>query len=779
MSYRKILLSAVLAAAVLACSAPAFAQNLIPDPPVGLEGNRAQLTQKILASKDEPTLIAVIKIEADTEDIRYIKMLAAKRLAIYGTKASIPALVPMLANRDMGMYARYAMEPMPDPAVDEAFREALKTLKGGPLVGVLTSIGVRKDKEAVPLLAPLLESDEPEVVKATYGAYGYIGTVECAEVLKNSLKTLKPEYGKALCDAAFDCAEELYANDQNELALSMYDAVLASDAAEFLKEAAIYRRILALKENGKPDFLKYLHSEDIALFQAALKTVRELPDSDSFKIAQTVAAELEKLAPERRGPAIEAIADRKDAASKDIAFAAASAAKTPEIVRVSAMRALGSIGGTRVIPSLLAAAVENDGKSDIAKAAFESLTRLSGKGVDEEIAAELTGGDVDFNATTINLAKERRIAEVSPLLKKELEKQNSNLRAAAISAIGETGTLSDLAWVVEMMPAGRNAEEKAAFGVSLNAIVARMPEKESVQSVLAIAKASKSQDTKVAALDLLRTIGNLDALKATSAVATGNDAELQDEATKILGRWPPGEASLNMELADTIVWLAKDRNLARFRNRLVSAYIRLPRQFDYPEDERIRMIKQGFDLATRDEDRKLIFAIFERYPSAKMLEAAMSYTSNPSFKEDACAAAVATANLFKFKSGVTVEAMEKVIATTSNADLKAKAQAVIDKNLGAEDIEIADALRKLREDEPNIKIELVSAKYGAGDVQADVLAKLKTKFNGTRLIPVGSYNGLFGDPANGVVKKLTVTYKIDGKEKTAEFAENASVMLPK
>ncbi|MBQ9874625.1 MAG: hypothetical protein IJM30_09180, partial [Thermoguttaceae bacterium] len=80
-----------------------------------------------------------------------------------------------------------------------------------------------------------------------------------------------------------------------------------------------------------------------------------------------------------------------------------------------------------------------------------------------------------------------------------------------------------------------------------------------------------------------------------------------------------------------------------------------------------------------------------------------------------------------------------------------------------------------------IKVELVSALYGAGDVEKDVLPVLNKTFNGTRLVPLpnSSYNACFGDPARNVVKTLKIEYKINGELKKAEFKENARILLAK
>ena len=94
-----------------------------------------------------------------------------------------------------------------------------------------------------------------------------------------------------------------------------------------------------------------------------------------------------------------------------------------------------------------------------------------------------------------------------------------------------------------------------------------------------------------------------------------------------------------------------------------------------------------------------------------------------------------------------------------------------------------EQLRALREEVANedLKVEIVSATYGAGDKKVDVREKLMEKyFNGSRLLTyVGKYNDLFGDPILNTKKTLDIEYKINGETKKVSFQENAQILLPK
>ena len=124
---------------------------------------------------EEEELIGVLRSEAKLFD----KAKACQRLAAIGTKRAVPALAALLGDERLGGYARFGLEPIADPAVDAALRQALGTLEGRLRVGVINSIGVRRDPKAVPALATLALSGKQGAAEAL-AALGRIATDEAA-----------------------------------------------------------------------------------------------------------------------------------------------------------------------------------------------------------------------------------------------------------------------------------------------------------------------------------------------------------------------------------------------------------------------------------------------------------------------------------------------------------------------------------------------------------------------------------------------------------------------
>ena len=118
-----------------------------------------------------PRLTAILKDSGASE---YAKAKACQRLAVVGDKTAVPALAALLSDARLSHYARFALEPMPDPSAGEALRSALGKVKGSLLVGVINSIAHRRDGKALPALSKLRHDADPGVAKAAESALARI-----------------------------------------------------------------------------------------------------------------------------------------------------------------------------------------------------------------------------------------------------------------------------------------------------------------------------------------------------------------------------------------------------------------------------------------------------------------------------------------------------------------------------------------------------------------------------------------------------------------------------
>jgi len=183
--------------------------------------------------EDEKKLIAVLSVSLKD------RMDACRRLGIVGTKDAVQPLARLLADEELSHMARYGLEPIPDPAVDDVLRDALGKLKGRPLVGVIGSLGVRRDPKAVEPLSRLLQNSDADVVRAAARSLGRIGTPEAARALKERLATAPPETRLAVADGCLGCAERLMAAEGGRgEAQALRESVAKADLPEYVRRAA-------------------------------------------------------------------------------------------------------------------------------------------------------------------------------------------------------------------------------------------------------------------------------------------------------------------------------------------------------------------------------------------------------------------------------------------------------------------------------------------------------------------------------------------------------------
>ena len=189
---------------------------------------------------DEAQLIDILK---KPESTLFQKNVACRRLALIGTKQSVPVLAAMLSDEQMAHFARYALKPIPDPSVDDALRAAMPKLKGKLLCGVLDTIGHRADTKAVDAVAKLVTGADVEVAQAAAASLGQIGGPLAAKALLDLLPKSKGPVRVAVADAGLVCAEGLLAQGDRKQAMSMYDTLSRPEMPRTVRVAAMHSLI--------------------------------------------------------------------------------------------------------------------------------------------------------------------------------------------------------------------------------------------------------------------------------------------------------------------------------------------------------------------------------------------------------------------------------------------------------------------------------------------------------------------------------------------------------
>ena len=121
--------------------------------------------QKELA-EIEQALLEVLASGVKTAAVDYI----CRQLALIGTDRSVPALAKLLQDEDLFDRALYALQAIPGPAAGKVLWTALGEAKGNLRVGIVNSLGERRDKEARSALTALRGDSDAVLSKAVDAA---------------------------------------------------------------------------------------------------------------------------------------------------------------------------------------------------------------------------------------------------------------------------------------------------------------------------------------------------------------------------------------------------------------------------------------------------------------------------------------------------------------------------------------------------------------------------------------------------------------------------------
>jgi len=181
----------------------------------------------------ENRLLAALKGDLSRDARDYL----CRKLAIIGTTAAVPVLAGLLESENSSHMARFALERIPAPVAAQALREALPRVNGNLKIGVISSLGGRRDPAAVQALRGLLRENVAAIARASALARGALGSVEAATALQAFLATASGDKQVAV-DALLACGEALLAGNRKAEAMSIYKSLAGEKQPRLVRLAA-------------------------------------------------------------------------------------------------------------------------------------------------------------------------------------------------------------------------------------------------------------------------------------------------------------------------------------------------------------------------------------------------------------------------------------------------------------------------------------------------------------------------------------------------------------
>jgi len=168
-------------------------------------------------------------------------------LSIIGTGQSVSALANMLIDEETSDMARYALERIPGTAVNEALRGALRKAKGKPKIGIINSLGQRRDKRAVRALGRLVGNQDKAVATAAAAALGQIADSRATKALAEAKDKATGKLQMVVLDSYLRCADQLVADGNKAGAVAIYKGLQKPDMPKPIRTAALTGMLNAAK----------------------------------------------------------------------------------------------------------------------------------------------------------------------------------------------------------------------------------------------------------------------------------------------------------------------------------------------------------------------------------------------------------------------------------------------------------------------------------------------------------------------------------------------------
>ncbi len=532
---------------------------------------------------------------------------ACKRLAVIGTEAAVPVLADLLGDEKLSHLARYGLEPNPSPEVDKVLLASLNTLKGKNKVGVINSIANRGKIDTLGPLSKLMTADDPQVAAAAAHAIARLGTPRAAEILDKSMSV-------QFAAACLVCGKTLAAQGSESEAVKLLTKLTKfTEAEEHVRTAAMLQVVKLQGAGGREMLASALRSEDLDMFNMALRTARLLPQKAALA---TVVEVIRDAPPARTALLITLLGDLND--PDGLAVVMRAIRSNHAAVQIAGLQALAKLGTADHVAMLVDTATE--GPTDVAQQADDTLAQLPGPKVDQALLDMVD--NQAHRRTVIRAIGRRRITEAVPKL---LALMNGPHKLEVVAALGETVSLDELNVLAKMInvksPALRGAVQQA-----IHAACDRMPNRDATAEKLA---RYLNNTTAPFVMNELRLLGGDKALQIASQATEGKGDVLKDYGSRALGEW------LDVSAAPALLKLAQDEGGGKYGIRAIKGYIRIARQFSLPEEKRLAMCKTALRVATRALEQRMVLTVLERYPSVASLRIAVDASKMPALRNSA------------------------------------------------------------------------------------------------------------------------------------------------
>jgi len=569
-----------------------------------------------LLPKVEERFVAFLNGKATLAGRKFV----CEQLSLIGTRSSVPVLAGLLIDPPTSDMARYALERISAPEAGDALRGSLSKVEGKERVGVINSLGQRRDPQAVALLVPLVTNPDQPTAVAAVNALGRIGDTASLKALAELRKSATGPIRESVLDAHLRCLDAQVAKGDQAQALAGYRELYSSTEPAITRIGAL--RGIAILEGPKASqtLAEAVEKSDEDVRAVAIGLLAAIPAPEVTGLLTGV---YPKLPPRGRVQVLTALVTRGDSAAAPLLVGALKDEAVE--VRVAGLEGIGKLGDSSHVLRL--AEIAANTQDPERAAARLSLYRLKADGVDKVVLDKLNSAGAKVKVELIRATGERRIDSATDVLLTAAKDSNVDVRRESRRALRETAQTQHLPALLKLLDEAKTGSERTDIEAALVATLKRY-DMAGIQNVTSAVGATNNVDTKASLLIVTGRAGDPSGLSLLRAALKDDEPAIQRAAILGLTEWPTPEPL--PDLLNT----AKTSAVRSHQILALRGYFRLVGlRSQRSRAESVQLIEEGLKLAQQDDEKKAVLSMLPRFASPEALKLAESLKEGPLAEE--------------------------------------------------------------------------------------------------------------------------------------------------
>lgn len=584
-----------------------------------------------------------------------------RMLPFVASPRCVPVVARLLTDKELSHSARYVLRGLALKEADAALRAALADTQGATRIGIINTLGDRKDTAALKPLSALLKGADDDTARAIFNAMGRIGGPEAAATLEK----IKPaEHLKsAWAMGCLSTAESIATAGDAKKAMQLYRRLIEPGVPSAVRVGALKVVLEVDKESAAPAIAQMLSSDDLLIKKAALSAVVQVP---GHAATMEFVAQLSGLKPEPKALMVAQLAVRGDKEGVTPVVQKLVADKEPVVsaAAVQALSRLGEASSVGVMAPLLKDAATQD-------AAREALRALKADGVTEALIKLAGGGDTAVRAAVLNVLTDRRDSSALPAARKAAGDADADVRQAGLRMLSKFGGRDDLKPLCESLLAAGSDTERANLARAIQAVGLKVDDKATRTDEIAACFAKATAPAKEVLLPVLATLGGEKAL-ATVRAAVGDGGAVHKAAVRALADWPDAGPIAELRKA------AKEEGDVSVKISALRGFVRMVGLSGMNAGEKAASYREAMASATRPEEKLQILAEVGSMAHPDALKVAEACLADEKVKTEAFMAYEKIAEAVAgSQPAAASNALQKVVAETADEALRAKAKSAL------------------------------------------------------------------------------------------------------